>query len=234
MIEEKAEDFKRWSTEHKQWAKKLRLSLQKKDSSFQSYTTTLDLFQTIISACDQIAEDFDKSSKELEKILRTIPKPENRSVKSKLIQERSIVKKEKHNLDALEKELHQVQNNLERIQKKLDNSQLNTQKHKKFQEDYESLVANRKDLKKQIKRQRETCQQVEKQYRTNTEEIYKESQKKELARLKTMPDPFEKFIKALKIDPASLKQAIEKYNPETDLSSWEETYFSSSFKSTAV
>jgi len=230
MIEEKIQDFNRWSAEHRKWAGKFKRSLKTKDPSLQSYTTTLNLFEVVISLCDQIAVEFDESSKELEKILRNIQKHEKGSVKAKLAQERSMVNEAKRDLDALENEQRRIKENLDRTRKDLGNARLNSRKHYKLKENQKSLLEDRKELKQQIKNRRETYRQAQKQYLTNTENIYQDSQKKEFTRLKTMPESLKDFVKVLKIDPTLLKDAIENHNPETDLTSWKKSHFSSSFK----
>ncbi len=234
MIEKKIQDLNRWSAEHKKWAEKFKRSLKEKDSSFQPYTTTLNLFQIAISLCDQIAVQFDDSSEELEKILQKIKKHEKGSVESELVQARSMVNEAKRNLDALEKERRQVENDLDRTRTNLCNSELNERKKNKLQEHQKSLKQDRKRLIQQIQMQQETCRQAEKQYRTNTEIIYQESQKKELTRLKNMPDSLKNFLTALKINQTLLKDAIQNHNPETDLNSWKETHFPPSFKETSI
>jgi chromosome segregation ATPase len=182
-----------------------------------------------ISLCDQIAGQFDESSRDLEKILKEIPKEEKRSIKSKLTEENSIFKEEKRHLDALEKERSQVKNDLDQIRKNLGNCRLHTRKHNKLQERQKSLIEDRKRLKQQIQKQQETYRQAQKQYRINIEYIYQQSQKKELERLQNISKPLENFVTALLIDPSLLQKAIEKHNPQTDLASWKEKHFSSSF-----
>jgi chromosome segregation ATPase len=228
MIEEKIEDFNRWSAEHRKWAEKFKRSLKTKDPSLPSYKTTLNLFQVAISLCEQIAVQFDESSEELEKILRNIQKHEKGSVKAELAQERSMVNEAKRDLDALENEQCRIKENLDRIRKDLGNSRLNSRKHNKLKENQESLIENRKKLKQQIKKQQETYRQAQQQYLTNTKNIYQESQKKELTRLKNMPDSLKNFVTALKIDPDLIENAIQKHDAEKDLNSWKENYFSPS------
>jgi 16S rRNA C967 or C1407 C5-methylase (RsmB/RsmF family) len=113
-------------------------------------------------------------------------------------------------LDDLERKRTNINDDLDQIQKNKGNCRLNTRKHTKVQEHCNSLKQKRKKLKTDIIEQKEKYQQAQKQYRTNTENIYQRSEKKELARLQNMSEPLWNFIEALKIDPALLAEAIQK------------------------
>jgi hypothetical protein len=49
-----------------------------------------------------------------------------------------------------------------------------------------------------------------------------------------MQEPLKNFVATLRINSAKMKKAIQKHDPERDLASWREEYFSPSFKQTAV
>jgi hypothetical protein len=49
-----------------------------------------------------------------------------------------------------------------------------------------------------------------------------------------MQEPLKNFVTALRINPAKMNKAIQKHDPERDLTSWREEYFSPSFKQTEV
>jgi len=58
---------------------------------------------------------------------------------------------------------------------------------------------------------------AQKEYPMNKENICQESQKKELTRLKNMPDSLKNFVTALKINPTLIENAIENHNTGKDL-----------------
>ena len=229
MIKETNETLVRWSAECKKLTEKHNHLIQKKEAYFQPYTTTIDLFLVAIVALDQVAAQFDQSSKELDRILRKLPKHEDRSIKSEFAQEISKLKEAKHDLDVLEKKQEQIKVDLDRTRENLGKCPLNTLKHKKLEQRQDSLKEERKQLKIGIGEEKEAYQDAQKEYRINMTKIYQQGQKKELDRLKKMPQPLKNFIIALKIDPSSLEEAIEKHDPEADLTAWKNKHFSSSF-----
>jgi chromosome segregation ATPase len=234
MIEQMNASLVRWSAEHKKWTEKWSRSAQKKDAFFQPYTTTLDLFLTVVSLLNQIGVRFDESSRQLSNILQKVPDHQDPVIKSKLERQTKLLKDTKRALDDLEKKRTNINDDLKRTQKKMRNCRSNTQKQTKLQEHCNSLKQKRKQLKTDIIEQTKTYRQVQKQYRTNTENIYQQSQQKELARLTNMSEPLRNFIEALKIDPALLTEAIQKHDPKADLTSWKEKYFTSTFQETSV
>jgi chromosome segregation ATPase len=175
-----------------------------------SIYTYKDLFLIVISPLNLIGVQFDKSSKELNKILQKVPNHDDGSIKSEIKREIRMLKKAKRALDVLEKEQEHNNGDLNRSQKNMGNCRLNTRKHTKVQEHCNSLKQKRKKLKTDIIEQKEKYQQAQKQYRTNTENIYQRSEKKEVDRLQNMSEPLWNFIEALKIDPALLAEAIQK------------------------
>ena len=145
-----------------------------------------------------------------------------------------MLKRAKRAVGDLENKRKHINDDLNWTQKNMDNCRLNTRKHTKLQEHNNSLKQKRKQLRINIVKQKEAYRQVQKQYRTNTEKIYQQSQEKELTRLKNMAGPLVNFVEALKIDPAPLTKAIQKHDPEADLTSWKKKHFTSSFHETSV
>jgi chromosome segregation ATPase len=234
MIEETNEALLRWSVEHKKRCNKLNRSIKRKEEQYQPYTTTLNVFLAVINALNEVAVQFEKSSETLNEILQHLPKSADGWVESDIALADSKLQKVKDVLDASEKRKEQVRTELKRIQQKLGNYRPNTKKYIKLQEQQESLRQELKELKGEITNERFRYRQAQELHRKNMETIRVEIEKEELIRLKTMSEPLENFIAALNIKSDALKEAMQKHNPEADLTSWKTKYFPSSSKQTTA